>query len=181
MRNRVTELTHGQGGVEWHMMRSTSGAITSTTASIIFRHCQDDIPEESRCLLEHLGIRKKSQMPEPSFTEEVLQEKTVPQLKEILRQKRLPIAGSKPILVNQILDAPLDQFDIRQELMKTWFLKPLKNYNCNNKLLMMRLHQKLSLIRQCHNIFFLVNLYTLIKGLSFNLSSSLHSFKFFRR
>ena len=133
MRKRVTELTHGQGGVEWHMMRSTSGAITSTTASIMFRHCQDDIPEESRCLLEHLGIREKSRIPEPAFTEEVLQEKTVPQLKEILRQKRLPIAGSKPMLVHRILDAPLDQFDIRQELMKTWFLKPLKN-NSNFKI-----------------------------------------------
>ena len=39
MKNRVTELTNGQGGVDWHVMRSTSGAITSTTAPIIFRYC----------------------------------------------------------------------------------------------------------------------------------------------
>ena len=133
MKNRVTELTHGQGGVDWHVMRSTSGAITSTTASIIFRYCQDDIPEESRCLLQHLGIREISQSTEPAFTEEVLQEKTIPQLKDILRQKQLPITGSKPTLINRILDAPLDQLDIRQELMKTWFMKPLKN-NSNFKI-----------------------------------------------
>ena len=110
-------------------MRSTSGSITSTTASIIFRYCQDDIPEESRCLLQHLGIREISQSTEPAFTDEVLQEKTVPQLKE----KQLPITGSKPTLISRILNAPLDQFDIRQELIKTCFMKPLKN-NSNFKI-----------------------------------------------
>ena len=43
---------------------------------------------------------------------EVLQEKTILQLKDILQQKQLPITGSKPTLINQILDTLLDQLDI---------------------------------------------------------------------
>ena len=65
--------------------------------------------------------------------EEALLEKTVPQLKDILWQKQLPITSSKLTLINRILDALLDQLDIRQELMKTWFLKLLKN-NSNFKI-----------------------------------------------
>ena len=56
MNMRVKQLTTGQGGVDWHFMRATRGAIKSTTASIILRRCQDDIPETCLDLLPLLGI-----------------------------------------------------------------------------------------------------------------------------
>ena len=41
MNTRVKQLITGQGGVDWHFIRATSGAITSTTASVILRRYQD--------------------------------------------------------------------------------------------------------------------------------------------
>jgi len=39
MEARVKKLTTGQGGVDWHYIRATSEAITSTT-----RSCRDILP-----------------------------------------------------------------------------------------------------------------------------------------
>ena len=83
--------------------------------------------------LKHLEIREISQSDEPAFTEQYLQGKNVNELKEILRRKRLVIICSKVTLISRILNAPPDQLDIRQDLMKTWFVKPLKN-NSNLKI-----------------------------------------------
>ena len=126
MNRRVKQLTTGQGGVDWHFIRATSGAITSTTASIILRRCQDDIPDTCLDLLPLLGIGRTTRPSGDTYGPVELNSKTVQELKEILRQMNLPTTGTKSVLVGRIIGITPQQRDIKQDLMKIWFMKPLK-------------------------------------------------------
>ena len=133
MELRVKKLTTGQGGVDWHYIRATSGAITSTTASLILRRCQADIPGSCRDILPMIGISAPTTSTEEEFSLGDLNAKTVIELKDLLRIMNLPITGTKSVLIERILQGATQQQDIKQELLKIWFMKPLKN-NTNFKI-----------------------------------------------
>ena len=113
---RVKKLTTGQGGVDWHYMRATSGAITSTTASFILRRCQADITVACKDFLAYIGISVAPQLNESGYDEGELNSKNVSQLKEMLRNMNLSVGGNKSDLVSRILTGVPVQLDIRQDL-----------------------------------------------------------------
>jgi len=130
---RVKKLTTGQGGVDWHYIRATSGAITSTTASLILRRCQADIPGSCRDILPLIGISTTARPTGEEYNGAELNAKTVIELKDLLRGLNLPTTGTKSVLIERILEGTPLREDIRQELIKIWFMKPLKN-NSNFKI-----------------------------------------------
>lgn len=126
MNKCVEELTHGQGGVEWHIIRATCGGITSTVASKFMRLCYSDMTDLDKSLLIQ-GLGVQPQAPRNTYTREVLSLKTCTQLKEILRNEmNLPVTGNKSQLIDRILETPPIIYDIRQEMLNVWFMKPLK-------------------------------------------------------
>ena len=126
----MKKLITGQGDVDWHYMRTTSGAITSTTASLILRGSQAVACKD---LLTFIGISATPQLNYNGYDEGELNNKHVSHLKEILRNMNIPVGGNKSDLILRILVGVPVLLDIRQEVMKAWFMKPSKK-NTNLKI-----------------------------------------------
>ena len=73
--NRVVELTQGQGGVEWHIIRASSGSITSTVASKFIRLCQSFERNKYRRLVNVLGLNTTTDI--ANYTEDQLKTKSM--------------------------------------------------------------------------------------------------------
>ena len=115
----VVEVTGGQGGMEWHILRAAAGTITSTVASIFLKLCQHDATEEHQILFEQLGIQPSDRF-EPVGSHQDVEAMTVPAIKKKLKDRGLSTSGSKPELVSRLLGAAPLILNLQEQLMKTW-------------------------------------------------------------
>ena len=124
-------LTKAQGGLDWHIVRTGYGCLTSTIAFPLLKSAQQKIRPQYDSLLLSLGIQPNAPVLD---SPENLAAKTKAQLVSFLRVRRLPVTGNKTQLVERLENwDPSDLPDetsllfLKKELLSKWFLKPLKN------------------------------------------------------
>ncbi len=134
--NYVSELTYGQGGCEWHFIRSGLGIITSTVASIIFNasYLDDEFASDHNVLAPGLGAKMFRPIPteDPQYTSNELIVMTIEQLREICREYGQKVSGNKDELIRRVLAGRINkyisnEFLIKNKLMSTWFMPPIQN------------------------------------------------------
>ena len=124
------ELTGGQGGVDWHIVRSGSGCVTSTIAHALLVSCQATIAEENRFVLDDIGIRRTDADAVNALPANLIS-LTVVQLKGLCTERGLVVSGNKPDLVQRLqaynpvpLTGDEEQLRLKKVLLSKWYMKP---------------------------------------------------------
>ena len=146
----VIMLTESQRTPEWFLLRKFR--ITGTGAYGIWKFISssmnDDLLDENmNAVIQILSMRSNdNNLVEPleednqSYEREALNTLLLPDLRRICRNKKLPVSGSKGILIDRILSwtsqqdeasrRPAAQNSILSILMKSWFMAPFKSRAC---------------------------------------------------
>jgi hypothetical protein len=140
MDENVIELTFGQGGSEWHFLRSGLGIITSSVASMIFNMSNLDNEFETNYNIVAAALGSTLFRPLPSsetlnhqYTHPELVIMNVNQLKDLCRAFGQRSTGNKNELIERVLSVPISNriqnhdYVIKNKLIGTWFMAPVHN------------------------------------------------------
>jgi hypothetical protein len=126
--NRTVALTSAQGGFEWHAIRAGSSLITSTVAFQVLSHNRAKAVIEEKTIFSAIGMNIRQFASAEISERESLREKSSAELKQLLRERSLPVSGNKDALIERHISAPVRPLGAVQSLMGKWFMTPTEQF-----------------------------------------------------
>ncbi len=138
MNDNVKELTFGQGGSEWHFIRSGLGIITSSVASMVLNiiALDKEFVNQYNIIATSIGLQ---QFVLPAvinnnhvFSDNELIVKTKSELRQICLSLGHKVSGTKEELISRIKLGRItneDEYEhlIKNKLLQIWFMAPINN------------------------------------------------------